>query len=288
MVAKKTRTNRKKSIKNKTRKVTGDIQVKVLKPNFPIYASKKDYGATILEHTKEEEEKYKDSCLFGNMSWFGDFQQAKSYKQEGQQIYKWKINTNTRLLIPNKTNETFIKNLFQTTNLKLETAVTITPEKEEMAKKKLVNENIRCPYLYMSQNERAFFEFGFAYGYISAEEQYQFMKLIAFLIENKFLNIETREGSSILTKLKEKIRYYYFTNKFGKKQKYNRLSVYSFDKYALNNLCKIMPAKYRIDGVFQPNTRSFWFPDLVVYKMNIKEYVLYNPHHNLDYIGIVG
>ena len=287
MVAKKTRTNRKKSIKNKTRKVTGDLHVKVLKPNFPIYASKNYNGAAILEHAKEEEEKHKDSCVFVNISWFGDLQQAKSYKQEGQQIYKWKINTNTRLLIPNKKNETFIKNLFETTNLKLETAVTITSEKEEMAKKKLINENIRCPYLYLSQNERAFFEFGFAYGYISAEEQYQFMKLIVFLIKNNFLDIETREGSSIVPKLKEKIDYYYFTNKLNKKQKYNRLSVYSFDKYALNNLCKIMPAKYRIDGVFQPNTRSFWFPDLVVYKMNIKEYVLYNPHHNLDYIEMV-
>ena len=48
-----------------------------------------------------------------------------------------------------------------------------------------------------------------------------------------------------------------------------------------------MPSKYKIDGVFQANDKSFWFPDLVVYKMNIKEYVLYNPHHNLKFEGIV-
>lgn len=35
----------------------------------------------------------------------------------------------------------------------------------------------------MSNNERAYFEFKFAYGYISLEEQYQFMKLVKFLIE---------------------------------------------------------------------------------------------------------
>jgi len=68
---------------------------------------------------------------------------------------------------------------------------------------------------------------------------------------------------------------------------YNRLSIYLFDKYALNNLCKIIPSHFKISGVLQENTKSFWFPDLIVYKMNIKEYVLYNPHHNLIYDKIV-
>jgi hypothetical protein len=84
-----------------------------------------------------------------------------------------------------------------------------------------------------------------------------------------------------------KIDYYYLLNKTNNKKKYNRLSIYFFDKYALNNLCKVVPKLYKIDGVFVPNNESFWFPNLIVYKTDIKEYVLYNPHHNLIYEKIV-
>ena len=73
-----------KNQKNKTRKKKVSSNnllkpsLKILKPGYPLYASKKSYGDKILEHTKEEEKKYRDSCLFGNMSWFGDLEQAKS------------------------------------------------------------------------------------------------------------------------------------------------------------------------------------------------------------------
>ena len=54
------------------------------------------------------------------------------------------------------------------------------------------------------------------------------------------------------------------------------------------NLCKIVynNRDYKISGVYQKNDTSFWFPDLKVYKMDISEYVLYNPHHNLIYDSI--
>ena len=151
----------------------------------------------------------------------------------------------------------------------------------------IIGLNINTPYLDMKKNERAYFEFKFAYGYIDVEEQYQFMKLIKFLIENNFTEIHLREGTSILHKIKIKIEYYYLLNKTNSKKKYNRLSVYLFDKLALSNLCKVIPKYHKIDGVFVKNDESFWFPNLVVYKTDIKEYVLYNPHHNLIYDGIV-
>jgi hypothetical protein len=281
-------TRRTRNVKNRTKKNRPDKpQLKILKVGFPLFASKKSYGDKIIEYTKEQEKKFDDHCLFGNMSWFGDYDEAKSYKQADQNIYKWTIKKPTNLLVTERKNEQFIKHLFQNTKLELETAIYLTPEKLELAKKKIKNENIHCSYLDMTQNEKAFFEFGFAYGYITTEEQYQFMKLVKFLIEKKYHDIKNREGQSISKKIDQKIKYYFFINKLNKKEKYNRLSIYSFDKYALNNLCKIMPKKYKIDGVFQPNSKSFWFPDLKVYKMNIKEYVLYNPHHNLNYDKMV-
>ena len=221
------------------------------------------------------------------MSWFGDLEVAKSYKTKENHIYRWKIKKPTNLLIMNKRNEKFFHHYFNNTKTSLSTLINLTDKQIDKAKKKIEDENINCPYLNLTQNERAFFEFKFAYGYISVEEQYQFMKLIKLLITNKFMDIKMRQGTSILKKLNKKINYYYFLNKTNTKEMYNRLSIYLFDKYALNNLCKIIPSHFKISGVLQENTKSFWFPDLVIYKMNIKEYVLYNPHHNLIYDNIV-
>ena len=283
----KTKSN--KIAKNKTRKNIKSLNpsLNILKVGYPLYASKKSYGDTILEYTKDQEKKYKDGCLFGNMSWFGDLEQAKSYKTKDQNIYKWTIKKPTNLLIMNKQNENFFEHYFKNSKSKLKTAIELTPEQINKAKKLLEKENIHCEYLDLSQNERAYFEFKFAYGYITVEEQYQFMKLIKFLIQDKFIDIKKREGTSIIDKIKQKIDYYYFLNKTNTNKKYNRLSIYSFDKYALNNLCKIIPSYFKISGVFQPNSKSFWFPNLLVYTMNIKEYVLYNPHHNLVYDKII-
>ena len=112
---------------------------------------------------------------------------------------------------------------------------------------------------------------------------------IEYLIENKFIKMDTREGKSILKKLDFKINYYKIGSALPTKEKYNRLSFYYFDKYAIMNLCKIVynKRKYRISGVYQKNDTSFWFPDLIVYKMDIEEYILFNPHHNLIYDKII-
>ena len=274
------------TIKNKLLKPS----LKILNINYPLYASKKYQGNTILEYTKKQEDNYHDSCLFGNISWFGDLEQARGYKTKEQEIYKWTIKKPTNLLIMNYKNENFFDYYFKTTKIKLKTAIDLTPEKINKAIKLLKKENININnmYLNMTTNERAYFEFKFVYGYINIEEQYQFMKLIEFFIDHKIIDIKMRDGSSIINKLKKKIYYYEFLNQtITNKHNHNRLSIYLFDKYAINNLCKIIPHKYKIDGILQYNTKSFWFPDLIVYKMNIKEYVLFNPHNNLIYDSIV-
>lgn len=283
------KTKRNRTSKNKTIKKNNFAKplFKVLKIGYPLYASKKNYGDSILEYTKEQEKKHNDSCLFNNMSWFGDLERAKSYKTKDLHIYKWTIKKPSNLVIINKRNEHFFEHYFKNTKLILKTALDLTPEKIKRAKKLLEKENINSKYLDMTINERAHYEFNFAYGYLTVEEQYQFMKLTKFLIEHKFLDIKTREGSSIITKLKIKINYYFLFNKTNSKEKYNRLSIYLFDKYAVNNLCKITPKNINCHGIYQPNNKSFWYPDVIVYRMNIEEYVLYNPHHNLIYDKIV-
>jgi hypothetical protein len=54
------------------------------------------------------------------------------------------------------------------------------------------------------------------------------------------------------------------------------------------NLCKIVNNKtYNISGVYQKNNKSFWYPDLIVYKMDIQEYILFDPQDNLVYDKLI-
>lgn len=274
---------------NKTKNILKP-KIKICKKNFPIYASKSYAGNKILEYTKMQQKKYHTKCIIDNISWFGDLKESKKYKTKNQHVYKWLCKKNINLLTMNKQNESFFEYYFTNSKLKLKTAIQLTNNQIQKIKNKMNKKNIKIDsnYLDLTQNEKAYYEFKFAYGYISLKEQTEFMKLIRYLIKEKYIDIQMRKGKSIIHKLFMKIQYYrVFSKKDMGNKKYNRLSIYWFDKYALYNLCKIIPSKYKIDGVFQPNKNSFWFPDLILYKMNIKEYVLYNPHECLIYDKVI-
>ena len=271
-----------KTNKNKTRKTRLKPSLKYLYIGYPLFASKKHEGDKLLEYKKKAELESGDHCLLENSSWFGDLEVAKSYKTDDTHIYKWTIKKPTYLLNINHKNEFFINHIFKNTRIKL--VPTIELNDEQISKIKYNH-----PYVSMTNNEKALYEFQFAFGYITIKEQYEFLKLIKYLIENKFIKIDTRTGSSIIKKIKFKINYYNLTSIMTSKQKYNRLSFYYFDKYAIMNLCKIVynNRDYKIHGVYQKNDTSFWFPDLLVYKMNIQEYILFNPSHNLIYDSLI-
>jgi len=268
---------RNRTIKNKNIKPS----LKVLKIGYPLYASKKYEGSTILEYNKSEELKYNDKCLKQNSSWFGDLNVAKSYKTKDTHIYRWNARKITQLLNINHLNETFINNIFKNSKTKLTPTIQLT--KSQLNKIKYEH-----PYLNMTQNDKALYEFKFCFGFITVEEQYEFMNLIKYLIENSFIDIQMREGGSILRKINIKIGYYKVTSLLGKKEKLNRLSFYDFDKHAIMNLCKLVNnRRYNIAGVYQKNDTSFWFPDFIVYKMDIQEYILFDPQDNLVYDGLI-
>lgn len=272
-------TRRNKIKKNKTRKLKPSI--KILNVGYPLYASKSYEGSTILKYNKQQEDKYHDKCLMVNSSWFGDLDVAKSYKTKDNHIYRWKTKKKSNLLKINLENERYINNLFSRTNVKL--IPTINLKKDKISKIKYEH-----PYLEMTPNEKGLFEFKFCFGFINVEEQYEFMKFIKYLIENNFTDIKRRDGKSILYKLKIKIRYYQITSLLSKKEKLNRLSFYDFDKHAIMNLCKIIHENnMNISGVYQKNDKSFWFPDLVVYRMNIQEYILFNPQDDIVYDKLI-
>ena len=234
-----------------------------------------------LDQYLRGELKYNDKCLKQNSSWFGDLNVAKSYKTKDTHIYRWNARKTTQLLNINRLNETFINNIFNNSNTKLTPTIQLT--KSQLNKIKYEH-----PYLNMTQNDKALYEFKFCFGFITVEEQYEFMNLIKYLIENSFIDIQMREGGSILKKINIKIGYYKVTSLLGKKEKMNRLSFYDFDKHAIMNLCKLVNnRRYNIAGVYQKNDTSFWFPDFIVYKMDIQEYILFDPQDNLVYDGLI-
>ena len=276
------KTKKNKFATNKTRKIYSiKPSLRVLKTGFSLYASKKYEGSTILEYNKNEELKYHDKCLMQNSSWFGDLIVAKSYKTKDTHIYRWKTKKVTKLLNINSVNDFFIDNIFKNSKAKLIPTINFT--KDEINKIKYDHS-----YLNMSTNEKALYEFKFCFGFITVEEQFEFMKLIEYLIENKFIEIKRRDGGSILKKIKIKINYYRVSSFLSKKEKNNRLSFYDFDKHAIMNLCKIVNnKKYNISGVYQKNNKSFWFPNFIVYKMDIQEYILFDPQDNLVYDKLI-
>lgn len=272
------KTNRKKHSVNKTRKnsIKNIIpKLKIMHKGDHLYASKKYSGDELLAYTRNNELKTHEYCNLDNINWFGNYDVAKSYKTKETKIYKFKINHTTKLLRIDKQNERFFKSLFLNTNIILDTSI-------QLKNDKLNNIDYEHPYLKMNNKEKAYYEFCFAFGYLTLQEQCDFMLLLKYLIEKNIIHMEMRDGKSIINKLLLKITYYRAAHIFSKKAKYNRLSFYDLDKHALLNICKLLRSKkINIHGIFQRNTSSFWFPDLIVYKMNIEETILFNPHHNL-------
>ena len=284
----KNKTRKNKTRKNKTRKNSRKRNryhhqhlLKILRKGFPLYAAKKYEGSSILEYNKEQELKYHDKCLMQNSSWFGSLQVAKSYKTKDNHIYLWKTIKKVNLLKIDISNQKWIDDLFLNSKLKLMPTVKLSSSSKNLYDHE---------FLKMTTNEMALFEFKFCFGLIDLEKQYHFMKLLVDLIENKSIDdIERRQGGSILPKLKRKMKYYNLFSLFDKKHsKTNRLSFYDFDKHAISNLCKVVKEKgIDISGVYQKDTNSFWFPDLIIYKMNIEEYILFNPQDELKYVKMI-
>lgn len=281
---KNTVSNKIKKSRHYTLKKNAHVSTKTLPVNFKLYGSKSYDGNAILEHARKLEQQYNKKCIPDNLTWLGSLSVAKSYERKDTNIYEWEIKTPTRLVNINKKNEKYVKRLFLNTSQPMTPLIKLSNVNMKTILDVANKMEFEHPYFSMSIHERAWHEFAFAYGYLSLKEQYEFLLLIKFLLTNNFITINMRDGTSILSKINRDIYYYRTANilPFKHKEKYNRISFYQFDVSALTNLCSVLPKN--ISGVYQPNVNSFWFPNLVVYQMNIEEYVLFNPHKNLTYI----
>lgn len=273
-------TKRNKKLNNKTQKNREyKPELKILNKDHIIYGAKdKNLGSKVLEYTKSNENKEHNHCVFNNISWFAGLEQAKHYKGKNDLIFKWKVNKTLKLIKISERNEKFFKNLF------LNTKQNILPTLN-IKNKDLINIKYDHPFLNMNNKEKCLHEFNFIFGYLNLKQQYDFLLLIKYLIQNNFIEILSRHDTNLLPKINKKIKFYQLYP-FGKKEKLNRISLYEINKQALLNLCKIMYNRFKFDGVYQPNTNSFWYPNLIVYHMNIEEFILFSPHTELINDGI--
>ena len=275
---KKNKTIKNKTIKNKTNKTTPTL--KKLEKGYILYGAKdKTQGFQILDYTKNMEKQKKRHCVYENISWFAGLEQAKHYKGKNNEIFKWKVNKKLNLITINEKNEQFFKTLFLNTNKNISPVIKID-------KKYIPKIDYEHSFLNMSNAEKALYEFNFIFGYLTLKEQYEFLVFIKYLINNNFIEILSRHNTNLLPKINKKINFYKLYP-FGKKEKLNRISLYEINKQAMLNLCMMLYDKYNIDGVYQPNTNSYWYPDLIVYHMNIEEFILFSPHTELVNDGIV-
>jgi hypothetical protein len=277
-------TKRNFKAKNKTQKKhfkqNYNPEVKILKKDYIIYGAKnKDLGGKVLEYTQANEKKKGTHCVYENISWFAGLEQAKHYKGKEDLIFKWKVNKELKLIKITQHNKLFFKKVFLNTKQKIKPTIDI----KNADLKKIDYDH---PFLKMTNNEKCLYEFNFIFGYITLKEQYDFLLLIKYLIQNNFIEILSRHNTNLIPKINKKINFYKLYP-LGKKEYLNRISLYEINKQSLLNLCKIIHTNYKIDGVYQPNTNSFWYPDLIVYHMNIEEFILFSPHTELVNAGIV-
>ena len=273
-------TKKNKKSNNKTQKrINNSPEIKMLKKEILIYGAKnKDLGGKVLEYTKSNENKKRTHCVYDNISWFAELEQAKHYKGKNDLIFKWKVNKPLKMIKISERNEKFFKNIFLNTKKNITPTLNI----KSFDLKKI---DYKHPFLNMNNKERSLYEFNFIFGYLRLEEQYEFLLFIKYLIQNNIVEILSRHNTNLISKINKKINFYKLYP-FGKKEKLNRISLYEINKQALLNLCSIIYPKYKIDGVYQPNTNSYWYPDLIVYHMNIEEFILFSPHTELINDGI--
>ena len=275
-------------------------ETKTIPPKKSLYASKTYKGDTILEHAEKQEEKTHDHCLKDNITWLSNFTVAKIYKNESNHLYKWKVNKPTELVKTTPKNETFFEQVFRNATHQLKPFLKSSSKEHKVHKEHKQHKEHK--YFKMTPNEKALYEFKFVFGYLTLEEQYEFLSLLNEVQNEVQKNVHQKNKKINQTALLAARNYYRIqklsskilnSNTSTPKQKYNRISFYELDKHVLNNLCKALqttthpthPNLQKIEGIYQSyKLKSFWYPSFLKYSKNLEEYILFNPQHELIYV----
>jgi hypothetical protein len=229
-------------------------------------------------------------CLLDNLTWFADLKQAVQYVGNKTRIFKWKAKHPIKLLSVVPRNKKYFERLFhQTPKAKFYT-LNVDPSK-------IPEEHLSHPYFSMKSNEQALFLFQFAFGYLSLDNQAEFIELIHDLIQEEALDLRGRKGGSIMPNVTTLRKYYQTGDEEYRSYPLNRISFYEVDRMAVLNLCmvsladgsarnKVTKGRQVFDGLFVPQQKSFWFSNTEKERpMDLLEYAFFRPHEKLSFEG---
>lgn len=251
-------------------------KVKILKINTNIYkAIGQDIGPIITDYSKKIGKK---KCNYKTITWFGKLNVAKKYKTKSNKIYRYNTIKNTRLLQIDSHNKQIIKD--KILNYRY-------PSKYEVLYRGNKLKKYDHPYLDMDTRNRCLYEIFFAYGFMTLDEQYEFINLILYLIDTKKSSIKHPKSATYTKALYNTPRaYVLFFVKFWHKiagklgtKKYNKINIYEINKHSAYNICL---AFNDIDGIFYPNKESSWYPFSMIPTF---EYIIFKPHLTIKYTG---
>ena len=230
--------------KNKTHKKRSSTpSIKNLHKGFKLYGAKNFNPTAMFEYQQKRKKQYNNNCVKGSFSWFGNYDVAYKYslKNAKSTLYEFKTKKSLNLVNINRKNKDYFKKMFTETDKDLRPLIHI--KKDEIK-----NIHYEHEYLNMSLKEQAFYEFCFCFGYMTLSEQYEFLGLIKYLIQEKVINITRRDGGNILDKINLRLTYYKLNHIFsdGKNNSmYNRMSIYTLDVNSVSNLCSISTRIYQ-------------------------------------------
>ena len=264
--------------KTKKKKIILELQsasiIKTLPVGFKLYSAKKYKSQEIIDFVKKNRQQKKQVCLIDNLSWLTTKKGSIRYKlyHPTYIMSEWMVKVPTNLLKINHDSYSFLKNLYMNSTIRLQSFLSLKDDAIENIKMKNAHTN---PYLFMNHKERCFYEFQFIFGFISVQEQLQFLHFIKECITQGFL-----KDNTLKKKIDNRIILYNFSDLVFYKNKINRLPMYFFDKVVVLNLCKLLNKNSQfstqISGIYFYNKKSYFD------YLNLEEYILFNLDENVE------
>jgi hypothetical protein len=270
-----------KILNNEEKYITIDennSRIIILEKDFPLYKSILiKYGRNRVFQYKNFEDSSLQKCQ--SISWFGGEDKAKYYKRDNTEVYKYMIKKNTKLFVTNNIyNLKYFKSLIdQVDNDKLNNFLVLSEldfnDMDTEGKKHFE----KYLYLKMTKKQRIIYEYSFAFGLLSTEEQFNFLKLIIKLqeynyIENLTKMMESDDDSLFLTLKRYGMNIIYKLIPQNWKELFGqRCSLYQIDLNIVQNLCLTMPED--INGYIYLHQPSIWHRKMT----DVSEVCIFNP-----------
>lgn len=217
--------------------------------------------------------------------WFAGKEKALYYKKDNTTIHTYytKLNTTKLLIANNHNNFLYIKGLLEKSNLENYSCVTeIVLEKlPDALKEKFYKYN----YLRLSKLNRILFEYCFAFGLISVQDQLMFSKLLLKLQEYKLIpQLKTMTSSSeensdlYLRAIRQGVNIFdkFVPDSFKENKFEQRFSIYSIDINIVKNLCTLLSDK--IDGYVYFDEPTIWHRKM----KDTSEIAIFNPKNVIE------